>query len=69
MQNTFMPADQHRALVDALLVAMGDLDPRNAIIIALAEVGFIVPDTCREDDEEPPLAHKKTSKNKALSLT
>ncbi|MDX8540717.1 hypothetical protein RFM23_24165 [Mesorhizobium abyssinicae] len=35
--------------MDALVEARGDHDPRNAVIIALAEVGFIVPDTCRED--------------------
>lgn len=40
---------QYHALVDALLAALADLDPRNALIIALAEVGFIVPDTCREE--------------------
>lgn len=47
---TYLPAGQWRALVDALVDVHADLDPRNAIIIALAEVGFIVPDTCREDD-------------------
>lgn len=51
MQNTFLPAEQWTALVDALEAAHGDLDPRNAIIIALAEIGFIVPDTCLEDHE------------------
>ena len=54
MQNTYLPADQWCALVDALQAAQADADPRNAIIIALAEVGFIVPDTCRE--EPAPLA-------------
>ncbi|WP_164753440.1 MULTISPECIES: hypothetical protein [unclassified Mesorhizobium] len=47
--HTYLPADQWRALVDALADAHADLDPRNAVIVALAEVGFIVPDTCRED--------------------
>ena len=56
-QNTYLPADQYRALVDALLDTHADFDPRNAVIIALAEVGFIVPDTCREEDEDAaPLA-------------
>ncbi|MBZ9771466.1 hypothetical protein [Mesorhizobium sp. CO1-1-8] len=45
----YLPHDQWTALVDALVDAHTDFDPRNAIIIALAEVGFIVPDTCRED--------------------
>ncbi|WP_181171928.1 MULTISPECIES: hypothetical protein [unclassified Mesorhizobium] len=52
MQDTYLPADQYRALVDALVDAHADLDPRNAVIIALTEVGFIVPDTCREDGSE-----------------
>lgn len=56
MQNTYLPADQWNALIDALLAAHADHDPRNAIIIALAEVGFIVPDTCREDEDAAPLA-------------
>ncbi|MBB2969809.1 hypothetical protein [Mesorhizobium sp. RMAD-H1] len=56
MQNTYLPADQWSTLVNVLEAAHADSDPRNAIIIALAEVGFIVPDTCREDDEKPPLA-------------
>lgn len=46
---TYLPAEQWAALVDALEAAHGDFDPRNAIIIALAEVGFIVPDTCLEE--------------------
>lgn len=45
---TYLPTEQWRALVDALVDAHADLDPRNAVIIALAEVGFIVPDTCRD---------------------
>ncbi len=57
MQDIYLPTDQWTALVDALEAAHGDHDPRNAIIVALAEVGFIVPDTCREEGEEPaPLA-------------
>lgn len=52
--HTYLPTDHWHALVDALVDAHGDHDPRNAIIIALAEIGFIVPDTCREDDK--PLA-------------
>lgn len=49
MQNTYLPADQWTALVDALEAAHADLDPRNAIKIALAEVSFVVPDNCREE--------------------
>lgn len=48
---TYFPADQWRALVNALVEAHADLDPRNAIIIALAEIGFIVPDSCREEGQ------------------
>lgn len=49
MNSHYLPHDQWTALVDALVEARGDHDPRNAVIIALADVGFIVPDTCRED--------------------
>ncbi len=49
MQDIYLPADQYSALVDALFAASTDPDPENAIRIALAEVGFIVPDSCRED--------------------
>ena len=53
---TYLPADQYRALVDALLEAHADFDPRSAIAIALAEIGNIVPDYCREVEEPAPLA-------------
>jgi hypothetical protein len=56
MTSHYLPADQYRALVAALLSAHDDLDPENAIKIALAEVGFIVPDTCREDAILPEAA-------------
>lgn len=49
MTSHYLPADQYRALVGALLAAFDDLDPENAIKIALAEVGWIVPNTCLED--------------------
>ena len=50
ISQTYLPAAQWNTLVDALFDAHDAPDPRNAIIITLAEVGFIVPDTCREDD-------------------
>ncbi|WP_181169612.1 hypothetical protein [Mesorhizobium sp. B2-4-4] len=56
MTSHYLPHDQWTALVDALVEARGDHDPRNAVVIALAEVGFIVPDTCREDEEPASLA-------------
>jgi hypothetical protein len=48
---TYRPAADYRALVDALLAAHDDLDPKNAIKIALGEIGGIWPDTCLEDAE------------------
>jgi hypothetical protein len=56
MTSHFLPTDQYRALVDALLAAHDDLDPENTIKIALAEVGGIVPDTCLEDAGPASLA-------------
>ncbi|MBZ9757846.1 hypothetical protein LB524_21400 [Mesorhizobium sp. ESP6-5] len=53
MTSHYLPQDQWTALVDALVEARGDHDARNAVIVALAEVGFIVPDTCREDEPAP----------------
>lgn len=56
MTSHYLPADQYRALVDALLAAFDDLDPENAIKIALGEIGGIWPDTCQEDAGPASLA-------------
>ena len=51
MNDIYLPVAQWAALVDALVAAQADLDPENAVKIALAEIGGIVPDTCREDED------------------
>lgn len=54
MTSHYLPADQWRALVRALLKARGDHDPENAIKIVLGEIGNIWPLSCYTGEDAGP---------------